>query len=132
MIGDDSGFEVAALNGEPGVLSARFAGTRDSKIQRAEILRLMENKTDRAARFVCCLAFYDPKRGKSEVAYGYMNGSVALKELGEGGFGYDPIFIPEGFTQTVGELPAALKNSISHRSQALKELQPFFALQGIL
>lgn len=132
VLADDSGFEVSALDGKPGVQSARFAGTRDSAIQRTEILKLMKDKFDRSARFVCCLALYSPKNDTTYTQFGYMNGQVALQEAGDEGFGYDPIFIPEGFNQTVAELPASLKNSISHRSQALKSLQNSFDLQAIL
>ncbi len=122
VVGDDSGFEVDALGGEPGVKSARYANTRDSVIQRREILRVMKGVQNRAARFVCCLAIYDPKKGRAEVAWGFMKGSVALEEVGSDGFGYDPIFIPEGMDLTAAQLTSEQKNSISHRALALKAL----------
>lgn len=131
VIGDDSGLEIRAMNGAPGVNSARFANTRDSAVQRQEVLARLKDVSDRSARFVCCLSLYDPAIDDCRIAWGYMNGSISHAEVGTGGFGYDPIFIPEGMQQTVSELSFELKNSISHRAFALKALENLYDFQQL-
>lgn len=116
---EDSGLEVAALQGKPGVLSARYAGLHgDSTANIAKLLRELNGTTDRRARFVAVIAF---KQQQKDVLFfrGIIEGSIAERPSGTSGFGYDPVFVPAGFKQTFGELAASIKLSISHRSKAL-------------
>lgn len=121
-LSDDSGFEVSFLNNEPGVLSARYAGTSNSQLQRRRILDLMEDSDDRRSRFVCAVSLYNPLSGVVLTCRGEVSGRVSREERGTGGFGYDSIFIPDGFDKTFAELSSEEKNQISHRSRALAEL----------
>lgn len=131
VIGDDSGFEVEALAGAPGVHSARYGGTRDSKNQRQMILQELGSTTNRRCKFVCVLALFNPLVARVEVFRGELNGTVSFLERGDFGFGYDSIVIPEGFTETLAEIPEVLKNSISHRAIALQHLrQRLFSLHN--
>lgn len=125
---DDSGLEVDALGGRPGVLSARYAGPgRSSADNVKRVLEELGNSEDRSARFVAVLAFqYAPKT--VNVFRGVVEGRISHGVEGIGGFGYDPIFIPAGFDQSFGVLPAALKNRISHRAIAIGKFAAF--LQG--
>lgn len=127
-IADDSGLEVAALGGAPGVFSARFGGTWLSDAERAEKLLVeLEKAADKKkiARFICVIVFAD-KNGKIyHTASGICNGQIAPNLSGSNGFGYDPIFIPSGFEQTFGELPAEIKRKISHRARAVDEITRF-------
>ncbi len=134
VIADDSGLEVTALNNAPGVFSARYAGenaTNEEKI--AKLLGELEktNEVNRTARFVCVIAFADSEGNIIHLAEGKCEGKIAQTPCGIYGFGYDPIFIPNGFEQTFGELSDAIKHQISHRAQAFKSislfLQDFFA-----
>ena len=126
VIADDSGLEVEALGGAPGVYSARYAGasaTERDKI--AKLLRELERvrATDdrRRARFRCVVAL--ASNGKLLGTFeGIVEGRIADEAQGNGGFGYDPIFIPEGFKQTFGEVPTEVKNTISHRAKAIRAL----------
>lgn len=121
VIADDSGICVDALNGAPGIYSARYAGKHgdDSENNRL-LLKNMKDISNRAARFVCAIAL--SKSGKTEAVFeGYLEGSVALQESGRSGFGYDPLLLLEN-NKTVAELSAEEKNKISHRSQALIKL----------
>jgi len=117
-IGEDTGLFVKALKWAPGVYSARFFGG-DAKENRKRLLYLMEGERDRYAEFRTVLAVYD---GKS-VRYfeGILPGWITLKERGRGGFGYDPIFIPEGHTITLAEMESFQKNAISHRGRAFRK-----------
>lgn len=134
-ISDDSGLEVDALNGEPGVYSARYAG-EPSNDQRntAKLLRELENVPEglRTARFHCVMVFITHANDPSPlIGHGVWQGKINLKQSGENGFGYDPVFyIPEQGC-TSAELEAGIKNQISHRAQALSQLMPqisaFFA-----
>lgn len=120
VLADDSGLEVFALNGEPGVHSARYAGEGGNDGRNlAKLLGKLEGVTDRRARFVCVIALASPE-GLIGTAEGEVRGTIALGKRGQGGFGYDPAFIPEGYEQTFGELPQEVKNSLSHRSRALQ------------
>ena len=127
-LADDSGLEVAALGGAPGVRSARYAGESATDAERNELL-LHElsrtNSTDRRARFVCAVALYDPLSGETEIFTGDCAGSVAAAPRGANGFGYDPVFIPDGYEQTFAELPADAKQRISHRARALRLARDF-------
>jgi len=120
VLADDSGLEVFALNGEPGVYSARYAGEGGNDGRNlAKLLAKMDGMTDRTARFVCVIAVATPD-GLVGTAEGEVRGRMALAPAGQGGFGYDPAFIPDGYDQTFGELPQEVKNLLSHRSNALK------------
>ncbi len=127
-LADDSGLEVEALNGAPGVLSARYAGTEtgfDEKIKR--LLAEIRDKADatRRARFVCSVALADAAGEIRFVADGICDGTIATEPRGTGGFGYDPIFVPDGFDLTFGEIGVAKKQQISHRGRAIAKIIPF-------
>ncbi|HLL75739.1 MAG TPA: XTP/dITP diphosphatase [Pyrinomonadaceae bacterium] len=127
-LADDSGLEVAALGGAPGVRSARYAGESAADAERIGLL-LRElsraNSDDRRARFVCAIALHDPLRGAPEVFTADCPGRIAPAPRGTNGFGYDPVFIPDGYEQTFAELPAAVKQQISHRARALRLAREF-------
>jgi XTP/dITP diphosphohydrolase len=131
-LADDSGLEVKALNGAPGVFSARYAGenaTAEEKIEK--ILQELNNIRDRRARFVCTMAIADEMGEIKFVADGVCDGTIALTASGANGFGYDPIFIPDGFSQTFGKLSDQIKRKISHRARAtdkiIQHLRRFYA-----
>ena len=120
---DDSGLEVAALGGEPGVRSARYAGEpSNTPANNALLLKNLTGVTDRAARFTCCCALVDPE-GKEHVVHGHCPGRIAERAAGVEGFGYDPLFIPDGYDRSFAELSADEKNAISHRGRALAEVK---------
>jgi XTP/dITP diphosphohydrolase len=129
-LADDSGLEVDALGGRPGVLSARYAGDRATDEERIALL-LCELKfipeTERTARFVCALAFCSPNEKLVKLTIGKCEGRIAFEPRGTNGFGYDPIFIPQGFDKTFGELPSDVKQNFSHRGKALYEFAQFFS-----
>lgn len=119
---DDSGLEVDALDGAPGVRSARFAGEpSDDAANNALLLRLLAQKpgAPRTARFRCVLALSSPS-GRCQIVEGACEGAIAIAPRGSGGFGYDPLFVPNGHERTFGELSAAEKNGLSHRALALQ------------
>ncbi len=114
---DDSGLEVEALDGRPGILSARYAPTDKERI--AKLLDELKDKEDRRARFVCAIAI--AINGEViETFEGEVRGRIVDSPRGESGFGYDPVFQPDGYEQTFGEMPQELKNKISHRAAAFK------------
>ena len=118
---DDTGLEVEALNGAPGVHSARYATDgHDHAANRALLLRNLEGVTDRSARFRTAIALI--QEGTERLCEGEVRGTIATEERGEGGFGYDSLFIPEGHTTTFAEMSPELKNSMSHRGRAVEEL----------
>jgi len=120
-LADDSGLSVDALEGRPGIYSARFAGPdADDDKNNEKLLQLMEGVPDekRTAAFICAIALADT-RGNIAVVEGSCPGSIIREKAGSGGFGYDPLFIPEGYTVTFAQLDAYEKNRISHRGQAL-------------
>ena len=127
VIADDSGLEVDALGGAPGVRSARYAGVNASDTERIDkLLSRVANvgaKSDqRRARFRCVLAV--ARDGHVLATFeGVVDGKIAERPRGSHGFGYDPIFIPEGFEETFAELPEEVKNNISHRAKAVRKLQ---------
>lgn len=127
-LADDSGLEVAALGGRPGVLSARYGGEETGFPEKMSML-LAEMDTaetdDRRARFVCSIAIADPGGDILFSAEGVCDGRIADLPCGSGGFGYDPLFVPDGFGQTFGELDRTVKQSISHRSRAFQQIIPF-------
>ena len=126
VIADDSGLEVDALGGAPGIYSARYAGanaTEKDKIDELlrELKRLRATDDQRRARFRCVLAL--ARNGDLlETFEGTVEGRITDKARGGHGFGYDPIFVPDGFEQTFGELPPEVKNTISHRAKAIRAL----------
>jgi XTP/dITP diphosphohydrolase len=125
-VADDSGLAVDAMNGMPGVLSARWAGRHGD--DRANLELLLAQLADvpderRSAGFVCAAAYALPD-GRSEVVLGELRGSLAHAPRGTGGFGYDPLLVPDGLDVTTAELSAAEKDAISHRGQAFRLLAP--------
>ncbi|MGE5588380.1 MAG: XTP/dITP diphosphatase [Clostridia bacterium] len=130
-LADDSGLEVDALGGAPGVRSARFAGealpagvSRD-KANCEKLLSLLEGvpAPRRTARFRCAVAVASPA-GRLRTAEGRCEGSIVFEPRGSGGFGYDPVFVPDGYDETFAELGSSVKNHISHRARALKAAMP--------
>jgi XTP/dITP diphosphohydrolase len=125
VIADDSGLEVDALGGAPGVYSARYAGKAagDSENNALLLKNLGEvPEEERRARFRCVIVL--ARAGRKLAAFnGFVEGLIALSPRGGGGFGYDPLFVPNGFSQTFGELPVATKNRLSHRAHALSQLR---------
>ena len=123
-LADDSGLEVAALGGAPGVYSARYAGKGASDADR-RVLLLSElakvDSKDRRARFVAAVAIAQPNGSVLNVSHGICEGTIIFEPRGTGGFGYDPLFVPDGFTQTFAELSDEIKNRISHRARALMQ-----------
>ena len=125
-LADDSGLEVDLLNGAPGINSARYAGIEASDQDRVKkLLTEMEGvpKDKRTARFRCVVCLYDPVTGEKLFAEGACEGTIATSPSGNNGFGYDPIFIPEGFKMSMAELSAEQKNDISHRGRAISSLR---------
>lgn len=121
-LADDSGICVDALGGEPGIYSARYSGEHgNDEMNNQLILKNLEGKTDRSAHYTCAMALFFPD-GKSITAEGYWYGKVAYEPKGINGFGYDPLFIPDGFNCTSAELTPEEKNDISHRRNALNLL----------
>lgn len=120
-LADDSGLEVDILDGRPGVRSARYGGDGLADAERCQRLLtelFMVPEERRAARFRCAMAFLEPQT-EPRLFYGTLDGRIALTACGDQGFGYDPIFIPEGYEQTLAELGPPVKNGISHRARAL-------------
>jgi XTP/dITP diphosphohydrolase len=124
-LGDDSGLEVRALGGEPGIRSARWAGPDDAGRNRALLGRL-EGIDDRRAAFVCALAAVLPD-GRELVVEGRLEGAIAGAPAGDSGFGYDPLFVPEGEQRTLGELGPVRKDELSHRARAAARLREALA-----
>lgn len=122
---DDSGIAVEILGGSPGIFSARWAGGRDNVANRRLLLAQLSDvaEENRQAAFVCTIALVGPD-GEASFT-GIWPGRVAFEEQGEHGFGYDPIFIPEGFEVTAAELEPEVKNSMSHRALALEQLASY-------
>lgn len=121
VFSDDSGLCVDALDGRPGVYSARYAGENATDTDRInKLLAELEGKDSRKAKFVCVIALASPT-GLIGTATGECNGSIALKPQGDQGFGYDPLFIPDGHHETFAELGEEVKNSMSHRGNALEK-----------
>lgn len=126
--GDDTGLEVEALNGAPGVYSARYAGDgHDAKANMRKLLANLDGVTNRKARFRSVIALI--LDGKEYLFDGKIDGKIISEEKGTAGFGYDPVFMPDGYTATFAELGSDVKNNISHRALAVKALCSF--LEGI-
>ncbi len=124
-IADDSGLVVEQLNGEPGIYSARYSGedATDKKNNQKLIGKLKEFNKPHKAKFVCAAVFYDGKNFST--VFGEVKGEVIFEERGRNGFGYDPIFVPDGFEKTMAELEPEIKNKISHRFRAFNQLKKF-------
>ena len=127
-IADDSGLEVEALDGRPGVLSARYGGPELSFADKmAKLLGEMKvsGRTTRAARFACAIAIADESGNILSTTEGVCPGKIAFEPHGSNGFGYDPLFVPDGFDLTFGELSSEIKCKISHRARAFEQIIPF-------
>ena len=122
VLSDDTGLFVTALNGEPGVHSARYASEHDDKKNREKLLNNLKDKEDRSAYFKTEIILIDEDKNIIPIE-GVCPGKISLEERGDNGFGYDSIFIPEGFDKTFAEMSHEEKNQISHRSRALKNLK---------
>lgn len=132
-LADDSGLEVAALGGAPGVFSARYAGARATDAERIfKLLNKLSNAENRSAQFVCAMAIAGESGEIKFTGEGVCKGVLSTKARGENGFGYDPIFVPEGFSETFGELSGSIKREISHRARAMNKiiayLRAFYAV----
>lgn len=129
-LADDSGLAVDALNGAPGVYSARYGGAGlDDAGRRHKLLEALQHVPDdeRTARFVCVIAVADPASDSVVTVEGRCEGVILREERGAGGFGYDRLFLPDGHMQTFGELPHEVKNGISHRGRAMQNIKPLLA-----
>jgi XTP/dITP diphosphohydrolase len=131
VLADDSGLEVDALHGEPGVRSSRYAGESATDADnRVRLLRELSaigaRGKERSARFRCCMVIAQNGAvlGRFD---GSVEGTIINQEKGEGGFGYDPLFVPEGFCETFGQLPDSVKNEHSHRARALAQASSFLS-----
>ena len=122
VLADDSGLEVKALDGAPGVWSSSFGGEEGNHAKNnLRLQQEMKGKEDRHARFLCTLVL--ARDGKEEsVFYGTVNGSITIEPSGNGGFGYDPLFVPEGFEETLASLGKEVKSTLSHRAKAIQAL----------
>lgn len=137
-LADDSGLVVDALGGLPGIFSARFGGASLSDRDRTARLLMSINKhrgQERTARFICCMALAVPgdrndvETGQTiHIARGECSGLIVEEARGGNGFGYDPVFVPDGFSATFGELPDTIKRKVSHRAQALATMRDFMRL----
>lgn len=121
---DDTGLEVDTLNGEPGVYSARYAGNEcDSEANMHKLLQNLIGKSDRKAQFRTVIALII--NGEEKLFNGIVKGTISEDKMGNSGFGYDPIFIPEGFSESFAQMGSDMKNSISHRYRATEQLNNF-------
>ena len=130
-LSDDSGLEINILNGEPGIYSSRWAGKKNNFNLAIEKIFKKMNKTKKnwtnnnSAKFICCLTLFFPN-GKKYSSKGIVKGKISNIKRGTNGFGYDPIFIPDGYNKTFGEMKPELKISIDHRYKAFNNLKKFF------
>lgn len=123
---DDTGLEVEALNNAPGVYSARYAGPgHNSEANMQKLLNELENKSDRKARFRTAIALL--LDNKEYLFEGIVNGSILKEKKGDSGFGYDPVFMPEGYNESFAKMGNEAKNKISHRAEAVKKLTAFLS-----
>ena len=132
-LADDSGLCIDALNGAPGLYSARYAGSQDDKIKR--VLTELEGVENRKAKFVCCMTLVDKSGEIIHRTKGECHGHIIKERKGVNGFGYDPIFMPDNYDITIAEMSDDKKNSISHRGRALREMLMFLGnseLQNII
>ncbi len=129
-LADDSGLEVVALNGAPGVDTAHYSGTRDAWQNNQLLLENLKETTNREAQFKTVITYISPKEIKQFT--GIIKGKIALNYQGQNGFGYDPIFIPDGYEISFAQMDLALKNQISHRALAIKQLLAYFTAYNLL
>ncbi len=132
-LADDSGLEVDALNGAPGVYSARYAGAGNERGDVGNYEKLLRelrgiSREKRGARFVCCMALVFPDK-KAMTFFGYSEGHIGLEPKGKTGFGYDPVFIPKGYDKTFAEMTGNEKDKLSHRGKAIEKLAEFLHAQ---
>lgn len=128
-IADDSGLAVDYLDGAPGIYSARYSGTHgDDQANLEKLLAEMKGITNRRAQFICAAAFVTPS-GYERVLRAELVGTLTDVPRGTNGFGYDPIFLPDGFSETTGQMSAELKDSISHRGKAMRALVEVISLE---
>lgn len=121
---DDTGLEVEALGGEPGVYSARYAGEEcDSQANMHKLLENLTGENNRKAQFRTVIALII--KGEEKLFNGIVKGEISREKMGNSGFGYDPIFIPEGFSQSFAQMSSEMKNSISHRYRATEQLSNY-------
>jgi XTP/dITP diphosphohydrolase len=123
--GDDSGLEVESLNNEPGVYSARYSGNRDAEVNLQLVLDKLGHTTNRKARFRTVISLI--LNGQEHLFEGTVDGEITKERSGIKGFGYDPIFKPNGYEQTFAEMTAVKKNTISHRAKALEKMMLFLS-----
>ena len=130
-ISDDTGLEVFALNGDPGVFSARYAGEPSNAEENIKkLLNELENISNRGARFRTVIAYKDSNQ---ELLFeGIVQGAITLEPKGISGFGYDPVFMPNNHRLTFAEMPIDIKNSISHRANAIEKLRAYFLSKNII
>ena len=130
-LSDDSGLEIDLLNSEPGIYSSRWSGKKNNfDLAIKKIFEKMSDikkdwNNDNKARFICCMTLFWPD-GKNYSSKGVIKGKISTTKKGKNGFGYDPIFIPEGYNQTFGEMKPELKMSIDHRFKAFLKIKKFF------
>ena len=130
-LSDDSGLEIALLKGEPGIYSSRWSGEKNNfDLAIKKIFEKMNNvkkdwENDNAAKFICCMTLFWPN-DKSYTSKETLKGKISTKKKGQNGFGYDPIYIPNGYNQTFGEMESKLKMSIDHRYKAFDKIRKFF------
>ncbi|MGD9129542.1 MAG: RdgB/HAM1 family non-canonical purine NTP pyrophosphatase [Candidatus Woesebacteria bacterium] len=125
-IADDTGLKIKALHGFPGVNSHRWFEGNDSERNQA-LLRKTKDLKKRQASFVTVICLYDPKKAEAKYFQGEMSGKISKQELGSEGFGYDAIFIPEGYQKTLAQMGLKIKNKLSHRAKALRKLKDYLA-----
>lgn len=127
VFSDDSGLVVEALNGDPGIYSARYAGAHASSTENVQKLLLeLKGESNRLAYFICVIALI--YNGKEVLFEGRVHGEIAHEIAGVGGFGYDPVFVPAGYDQTFAELHSEVKNKISHRAIAVRKMVQWLEL----
>ena len=130
-LSDDSGLEIDLLKGEPGIYSSRWSGEKNNfNLAIEKVYKKMNSikkywKSSNKAKFVCCMTLFWPN-GKSYSSKGVIEGKISTIKKGKNGFGYDPIFIPNGYNQTFGEIESKLKMSIDHRFKAFRKIKKFF------
>lgn len=124
---DDSGLEIEALNNEPGIYSARYSGEKDDQVNLNLVLQKMEGQQNRKARFKTVISLIQGQ--KNYLFEGVINGYIRESPIGNQGFGYDPIFVPEGYEQSFAQMDMAQKNEISHRAIAMRKLIAFLKEQ---
>ena len=124
-LADDSGLCIEALNGAPGLYSARYGGSQEEKINR--VLKELEGVENRRAKFVCTMSLVDKNGEIIRITKGECHGQIIHERRGENGFGYDPIFLPDGYDITIAQMSEEMKNSISHRGRALTEMLKFIS-----